>query len=255
MNSDIFIIHAGTALHSWLNYISSVQREYILAENSIKYPVSEYLGTQVDLGKIYLDREHPDLNDRYLDLRFCKNFENIEFECAIEFKFSRIDYTEQTKEKRRIFHDIMRLKMFVENKANRKGYFLICGSQLNFIKSFQSIGWNDSDKINNNGLPSEKPSTTFDYSKIEPKGTYTNWFKFNKDEKLEIDISSTDSALEPIYSNFFDEYDKNFKSGTTKSTIKQRNPISRLVYISESSNLVDIPTPMKVGIWEITAKS
>ena len=47
MRSDIFINHIGTALHSWLSYISSVDRKYVLAENSVKYPVSEYIGTKI----------------------------------------------------------------------------------------------------------------------------------------------------------------------------------------------------------------
>jgi len=254
MNSDIFFIHTGSALHSWLNYISSVNRRYVLAENSIKYPVSEYIGTQIDPEQIYLDKLHPNLNDRYIDLRFINKYESKEYECAVEFKYSRIGYTDQKKEKRRIFNDIMRLKLFVEKAENRKGYFLLCGTQLDFIKSFQTIGWNDEGKINN-GLPKEEKKTSENDEKvnlIEPEGFFTNWFNFKKGDSLEIDLSSQEEELKSIYNDFFKEYEKSFKSGMTEDNLREKNPITKLIYLSESSNLKDIPTPMKVGIWEIT---
>jgi hypothetical protein len=254
MNSDIFFIHTGSALHSWLNYISSVNRRYVLAENSIKYPVSEYIGTQIDPKDIYLDKLHPDLIDRYIDLRFINKFELKRFECAVEFKYTRIGYTDQLSEKKRIFNDIMRLKLFIEKDANRKGYFLLCGTQLDFIKSFQTIGWNEESK-SNNGLPKEEIESTENdknLNQIEPKGFYTNWFKFKKGETKQIDLTSQDSDLKPVYDDFFTKYEKSFKSEITEDKLREKNPITRLIYLSESSNLKDIPTPMKVGIWEIT---
>ena len=61
MTSDLFMIHVGTALHSWLNYVSAVERGYVLAENSVIYPVSEFIGTKTGVNDIWLDRSHPDL--------------------------------------------------------------------------------------------------------------------------------------------------------------------------------------------------
>jgi hypothetical protein len=206
MNSDIFFIHAGSALHSWLNYISSVKRIYVLAENSIKYPISEFIGTKVEPSKIHIDKLHPNLNDRYLDLRFFDEINSQETEIAIEFKYARLGYTDQKSEKKRIFNNIMRLKLFVEQGENRKGYFLICGPQIDFIKAFQSIGWSETDK-NSNGLPTPKNVST-DYDKINPKGFYTNWFEYKKDTTREINLK-TDT--EEIHKDFFEEYKKAFK--------------------------------------------
>jgi hypothetical protein len=248
MSSDIFFIHAGTALHSWLNYVSSVERRYILAENSIKYPISEFLSSHLSPDKIHFDKLHPNLLDRYLDLRLFLNNET-----AIEFKYSRIGYTDQLKEKKRIFNDLMRLKFFVQNGENRKGYFLICGTQLDFLKSFQSIGWNDAGKANK-GLPiaqTDSMVTDTDYSKIEPKGIYSNWFKFDSGEVHTIDLKSIETELTEIYTNFFDEYDKSFKTDIDKEKIKETNPATKLIYLSDYTNKKHIPTPMKVGIWEI----
>jgi len=252
MSNDIFFIHAGSALHSWLNYISSVKRIYVLAENSIKYPISEYIGTKVDPSKIHLDKLHPNLNDRYLDLRFFDEINSQETEIAIEFKYAKLGYTDQKTEKKRIFNDIMRLKLFVEQAGNRKGYFLMCGPQIDFIKAFQSIGWSETDK-QSQGLPTPKTIST-DYDKVNPTGFYTNWFKYKKDETQEIDLRINTDEIKSIYEDFFDEYKKAFKDGVSETTLRVNNPITRLVYLSESLNLKDIPTPMKVGIWEVTAK-
>lgn len=252
MSNDVFIIHAGSALHSWLNYISSVKRIYVLAENSIKYPISDYIGTKIDPSKIHLDKLHPDLNDRYLDLRFFDEINLKETEISIEFKYARLGYTDQKAEKKRIFNDLMRLKLFVEQAENRKGYFLICGPQIDFIKAFQSIGWSETDK-QSGGLPTPKNVST-DYDKVNPAGLYTNWFKYKKDENQEIELGTNTEELKEIYENFFKQYESAFKDGVTETKLRIKNPITRLVYLSESLNLRDIPTPMKVGIWEVTTK-
>jgi hypothetical protein len=252
MSNDIFFIHAGSALHSWLNYISSVKRIYVLAENSIKYPISEYIGTMIDPSRIHLDKLHPNLNDRYLDLRFFDEINSQETEIAIEFKYARLGYTDQKAEKKRIFNDIMRLKLFVEQAENRKGYFLICGPQIDFIKAFQSIGWSETDR-KSSGLPTPKNIST-NYDKVNPAGFYTNWFEFKKDKTQEIDLGTKTDEIKEIYKDFFEEYKNAFKVNVSETTLRVKNPITRLVYLSESLNLKDIPTPMKVGIWEVTAK-
>lgn len=247
MNSDIFFIHAGTALHSWLNFISSVERRYILAENSIKYPISEFLSSHLSPKDIHFDKQHPDLSDRYLDLRLFQRNENQ----AVEFKYCRIGSTDQLKEKKRIFNDMMRLKFFVQNDKNRKGYFLICGTQLDFLKSFQSIGWSEEGK-RNKGLPVEQTNKKeTDYNKIQSKGIYSEWFKFDTGKTNTIDLNSQETEFKTIYENFFNEYDKSFKSPDDKEKIKQTNPVTKLIYLSDYTNKKYIPTPMKVGIWEI----
>jgi len=210
--------------------------------------------------KIHLDKEHPNLKNRYLDLRFLIDSfddeecsEDSEFEVAIEFKFSRINYTDEKKEKKRIFNDIMRLKLFIEsNPKNRKAYFLICGPQFDFIRSFQSIGWNIEAK-NNSGLPKEDTILQPDYlySSIKPSGFYTDWFKFKKGETQQIDLNTTNDYLKGIYNDFYADYEDAYKDSFSKEDLRKNNPITKAIYISETSDLLDIPAPMKVGIWEI----
>lgn len=123
----------------------------VLAENSIIYPVSEFIGTKAVINEIWLDRALPDLRRKRLDLRFLTILDAVHQEVAMEFKYAREDYTEGDGEKQRILNDILRLKLFKESGLNRKAFFLMCGEQIDFLKSFQSIGWTT--KIDKDGRP------------------------------------------------------------------------------------------------------
>ena len=222
---ELFIKHVGASLHNWLNYISTVQRGYVLAESSIIYPVSEYVATQINNTKVLLEEEHPNLAGKYVDLRLVKRFQGENIEFAFEFKYARIDYTEKSGEKQRIFDDLLRLKIFKESKKNRKAYFIICGKQLDFLKAFQSIGWS----INHDpktGLPVKYSLTVEDVDNlniVKPNGFYTNWFKFDIEDTVSLakNFNVSDTAVVPthIYNNFFDDYEKSFGASLTKAKV------------------------------------
>jgi hypothetical protein len=256
MTSDLFQIHVGTALHSWLNYVSAVERGYVLAENSIIYPVSEFIGTKAVINEIWLDRAHPDLKWKRLDLRFFTILDAVQQEVAMEFKYARKDYTDGDGEKQRIFNDILRLKLFKESGLNRKAFFLMCGEQIDFLKSFQSIGWTT--KIDKDGrpLPYEMDIDKIkDLGIIKPHGFYTNWFKFDPigvNEKVEFDLNDIKSVPEEFLTEFYAEFEKSFKDGMSRTKFESSKVCTRLVYLSELSNLNDIKSLMRVGIWEIS---
>lgn len=257
MVSDLFLRHVGTALYSWLNYVTAVERSYVLAENSIIYPVSEFIGTKAGVNEIWLDRVHPNLKGKRLDLRFFTMLNGLRQEVAMEFKYARVGYTEGEGEQQRILNDILRLKLFVESATNRKAYFLMCGEQIDFLKSFQSIGWTKKtdevgrplpnilsiDEIKNLGL-------------IQPHGFYTNWFNFKSDfnKKIEIKITDTSLVSKKLLDGFYGEYEDSFKDGMTKAKFESSTVETRLVYLSNLSDIEGINNLMRVGIWEISKK-
>ena len=259
MVTDLVIKKIGTALHSWLNYTSSVERTYVLAENSIIYPVSELIGTKTNTSNIWLDRVHPDLKGKRLDLRFFMNFGGIDNEIAFEFKYAREDYTENDGEKQRIFNDLLRLKIFCESCKNRKAYFLICGKQLEFLKSFQSIGW--STNIDDIGRPLENVMTIDnipDLGIIEPYGHYSKWFSFNisgenLDKETVIDIKNRVVVSQSLLDGFYNDYEDAFKNGMNRTTLEASNLCTRLIYLSDLNNLEGVNDLMRVGIWEVTS--
>jgi hypothetical protein len=258
MTSDLFMIHVGTALHSWLNYVSAVERGYVLAENSIIYPVSEFVGTKADQDKIWLDRAHPNLIGKRLDLRFFAMLNAADCEVAMEFKYAREGYTEGDGEKQRILNDILRLKLFTESGANRKAYFLICGEQIDFLKAFQSIGWTA--KIDEFGRPLPEELGIDEIKKlgvIKPHGFYTNWFKFDplghlKDKIVEFEINDIIPVPKEFLEGFYKDYLDSFKVGMNRAKFESSKVSTRLVYLSDLSNLEGIKKLMRVGIWEIS---
>ncbi|MDO9257949.1 MAG: hypothetical protein Q7U54_20720, partial [Bacteroidales bacterium] len=247
-----------TALHSWSNYVSAVERGYVLAENSIIYPVSEFIGTKSGLDEIWLDRVHPNLSGKRFDLRFFAMLDAARHEVAMEFKYARQGYTEGEGEKQRILNDILRLKVFTESKSNRKAYFLICGEQIDFFKAFQSIGWTT--KIDKDGrpFPSEMGIEEIkDLGIIKPHGFYANWFRFDPEssaieKNIDFAINDNKSVPEEYLEGFYKEYEESFKDGMNRKIFESSKVRTRLVYISDLSNLEGIKKLMRVGIWEIS---
>ena len=257
MRSDQFINYIGASLHHWLNYISSVQRNYVLAESSIRYPVSEFLGTQINKNEIYLEHQHPDLKNKFLDLRFVAQFGKDKFECAMEFKYARIGYTDKTSEKKRIFNDLARLKLFVESKANRKAFFLVCGRTMDFIKAFQSIGWREDEAQNGLPVPRKLADSREAMKSVpEPMGFYTNWMKFNlKDNNGQLNFQLRDSTKVPeeILENFIQKYGNAYKEEMNTDKLASSSLVTKLIYLSDTTILSNNNSSMMVGIWEVTS--
>lgn len=256
MTSDLFLRHVGTALHSWLNYVSAVERGYVLAENSIIYPVSEFIGTKTGVSEIWLDRVHPNLSGKRLDLRFFTMLDGVRQEVAMEFKYAREGYTEGSGEQQRILNDILRLKLFKESGTNRKSYFLMCGEQIDFLKAFQSIGWTT--KIDEVGRPIPNEMGIDEMKNlglIQPNGFYTKWFHFDPEtdnNKIEITITDTSLVSKELLDGFYKDYEESFKDGMTKTKFESSKVQTRLVYLSNLSNIEGIKNLMRVGIWEVS---
>lgn len=231
--------HLASAIIWWLNYISAVGREYIIAESTLKIPATEYM-ERYYRDNIKLEYNHPLLSQKRFDLYYNDIANGLEN--AFEFKFVREDSTRALIERKRIFYDLMRLYLF--KNTNKKGYFLICGNQLHFKSSFQNL--NLKPKL---ALPPSKPSP----SGIIKSGFFGEWFSFdiNNPDRI-IDLNSTDKEYNKIYKSFMKGYSKPFKDATKNILVKPSAITTKLIFISEGLMASNIPQTFSIGIWEIT---
>lgn len=80
-------------LHSityWLSYQERIGRSFMIQENSLKYPLADYLtGLGYSTGNIALEFPHPKLNNRRIDL--------VKSEIEITDKQIKIDFVAEFK--------------------------------------------------------------------------------------------------------------------------------------------------------------
>lgn len=245
MENEVFIKHLGSTVQSWLNYISSVGRKFVLSESSIKMPLAEFIGTKIaDTEAVKLEYLHPNLFMKRMDLYFKKKNSVNEFQTAFEFKYVKDASTLDNVEKQRIFNDLMRLHIFIENASiETKGYFLICGSQYEFDQSFQKIL-----------TPIKKFGPRTNTPVVIPKqvGFYTEWFKFDySDPEQTINLYTIGTEHISFYDDFFAKYEKPYEKQTKRKLARPQEIKTKLIFISQDNDQKDVPEPMKIGIWEI----
>lgn len=228
--------HLASAIVWWLNYISATGREYIIAESTLKIPATEYL-ERFYRESIELEFNHPKLSQKRFDL----HFKDINAEVAFEFKFVREDSTNALAERKRIFADLMRLNLFLDN--SKKGYFLICGNQFHFKASFQSLN-----------LKGKYPAPTSKFAIPGPvkSGFFGEWFSFDTafPEKT-IDLSNQNKDYKPIYTAFFTDNQKAHKVATNNKLVAPNTIKTKLIFLSDELTASNIPQSFRIGIWEV----
>jgi hypothetical protein len=114
----------------------------MMNEDAIKYPLADYLANDggIHINSIELQRPHPDFSNRLVDITiFDQTANNIPMMHAFELKLAKAE-TRDLKERKRIFNDLIRMKMSKQS-ASGKCYFIITGKsfplmeQTNFMKS------------------------------------------------------------------------------------------------------------------------
>lgn len=225
--------HLASSVVWWLNYINSVGRDYIINENMIKVPATEYL-ERFFRDDITLELTHPKLIQRYIDLYF-KNTATNE-ETAFEFKLVKGDSTRPLKERKRIFNDLMRMHLF--NESNKQGYFLICGKQLDFNTSFKNLNLT--------------PNFSSVMSGLNKEGFYSKWFSFDKNnpEKV-IKLKYARGDYNTIYKAFFATYEESFQPLEFQKAKNIASIKTKLIFLSDDIIQADIPQIMRIGIWEV----
>lgn len=232
--------HLASSIIWWLNYISSVGREYIISEGSLKIPATEYI-ERFYRDNIQLEFNHPSLQQKRFDLVFSSN--NPSIACAFEFKFVREDSTRAISERKRIFNDLMRLHLFLG--PNKKGFFLICGNQLHFNTSFLNLRLTPKIPITRT-----KKKNTNKPNKLS--GFFSEWFSFDiAQPNCTIDIAKPKDAYKNIYDSFQKEYSEAFLNATGTNLVMPNTLTTKLIFLSEELYGSNIPQTFRIGVWEI----
>jgi len=223
------LIHSVTY---FLGYQEKIGRSFMVDESSLKYPVADYLTSlEMPLANIQLEFSHPNLWRREIDLISTDQPDKKlkqKIESAYEFKISRQN-TKYEPEQKRIFNDLMRL--FLIGKSNGSScYFIMAGTQKEYIQYFRSIPTKRPDP-NNKNLP-------------EPQGFYTEWFKFKANEVKTFEVKN---ASVKVYADIYSAFQTDYKAKDGKTTLDLPDKLTtKCVAISALSR--EFPTPYVGGI-------
>jgi hypothetical protein len=220
------LVHSATY---YLSYQDKIGRSFMVDESSLKYPVADYLTSlEIPLANIQLEFSHPDLKKRSIDLVTTDNTKK-KIQNVFEFKISK-QATKYEPEQKRIFNDLMRLYLIAKSNGSTC-YFLIAGTQSDFIQYFRSIA-------------TIRPITNSKDLPI-PEGFYTEWFKFKAGDEQTFDVKNvTDNSYEKIYKAFIKDYKPKGDKLELPDKLK-----TKCIAISALSR--EFPTPYVGGIWQV----
>ncbi len=245
MKKEINVSQLAMAVMWWLNYISAVGRNYVLSEGAIKFPISEYLErSTLNDNDIELEYGHPKLQQKRLDV-----FYKTPGKTAFELKYIKNGSTRDKDEKQRVFNDLMRLYLFLGR--NNRSYFLICGSQKDFISDFQTLLFKPK---NVKGSLFIKPVTKRTKPmKIIPEGFYTEWFSFDDANPDNIiDLKTTKQDFKDIYEKFKKEHQVPYEEKTSNKLRLPARIHTKLIFLSSNADLpANSFQSSKIGVWEI----
>lgn len=213
----------GGAMQHWLGFQDKIGRAFMMNEDALKYPLSDYLVNDggIDIKTIELGYSHPDFSRRFIDLVVKDVFPPYGIINAFELKLAKTN-TRQESEKRRIFNDLMRLHL-VAQQTSGKCYFIVAGESIHFQRDFR--------KYHVNG-----------------KEFYKKWFSFEIDKQLTFKVASEiDPLYKEIYHSFLNEYALQFKSSSSLSLPTQITTKCEFVTGFRQSLV-----PYMTGIWSIS---
>lgn len=218
------IANMGGALEHWLGFQDKIGRSFMMNEDALKYPLSDYLVNDgsIDINSIYLEKPHPNFSNRLVDLSVFDNT-NKALNNVFELKLAK-SITRNQSEKQRIFNDLMRL--YLANIVTRdKCYFIITGKSANFQQDFRNY-----------------PNTGSSF--------YKNWFSFVKGQSLTFNVSSeTNTDYLSIYNKFVTKYSGSYHGrGGTVLTLPNQITTKCEFITGFKATLV----PYMTGIWSVT---
>ncbi len=239
-----YLVHDLAASLSWyLNFMSTIGRDYVIDEKTLKIPITEYLESS-NIESIKLEDSHPNFKGRSVDLTF--NDVERKKRIAFEFKFLKGTSVGKTDERERIFADLLRLHFFASSN-NQKAYFLMCGDKMRFNSTFVT-----QQRIN----IFFKNSKTTGFKNPKPIGFFTEWFKFEVNEATKgngiakIDINTGVLDYKNIYNRVINEYKKDF--------VGKFSPLTKIetkcIYLSPENVDRRLLRTTRVGVWEVNFK-
>lgn len=218
----------GGAIEHWLGFQDKIGRTFMMNEDALKYPLSDYLvnGGGVDIGSIELERPHPYFSNRLIDIAVSKNASEAsatdhQLINAFELKLAKSS-TRHLIERKRIFNDLLRMKM-ANQCADSKCYFIMAGKTIHFQRDFQNY--------EDNGLV-----------------FFQNWFSFAKGQRKSFAVKNeANSIYKDIYQSFISGYSSRF-TGTGSLDLPQK--------ITTKCEFITAFKPQFVaymaGIWSVT---
>jgi len=213
----------GGAIEHWLGFQDKIGRSFMLNEDALKYPISDYLVNEgsINLKSIYLERPHPNFSNKLVDLSIfddtIKKLNNV-----FEFKLAKTA-TRSLTERQRIFNDIIRLHL-ATSVADNKCYFIITGKSTNFERDFKNY-------------------------QVGGSEFFKKWFAFTKDKAQSFNVASeTDINYKTIYQAFLNKYSPGYQG--TLTTLKLPDKITtRCEFVTAFKKSF---VPYMAGIWSVT---
>lgn len=236
---------AAKGIELWFRFHQIIGKGDLLNEDSIKYPLVEYLIADGDdsLKNIKLEDTHPIFTTREVDLISKDDKGNLYY--VIEFKLAS-KFTMNSHERQRIFNDIARL-FYVNEKYNIDAYLIVAGKTVDFLSEFRSVIDKEAGKRGRKKKATDKPKLTL----LNPSGFFSDkWLSFdlNNPEKIISLSGEINTAYSSHYANFKTTY-----LVDDQATLKLPNSIkTTLEYITEikeedtSGNV-----PAMIGIWKV----
>lgn len=225
------IAKLGKAVSAWLEYQYSVSKTSdLVAESSIRFPLTEYLERNTNNRNICLEKPHKRFPRRRIDFYWeCKNEKGKRYvKNFLELKYLRRD-SGSAEEIQRIANDIFRL-VRIPTKATK--YFMLCGNFDTFDKTLRKY---PSDSISIGKLFSTSKEKRTPQSKID--------YILSLDANSVVFVKKEDDVdeIKENYSKFKVQYSTDFKGKSLHFL-----PFStKLVY----SAICD--TVSWVAIWEV----
>jgi len=214
----------GGAIEHWLGFQEKIGRSFMMNEDALKYPLSDYLvnSGNVDIKSVSLEKAHPNFTNRLVDVSVFDDT-NTTLNNVFELKLAKTT-TRNQSEKQRIFNDLMRLYLANIVTAD-KCYFIISGKSTNFLRDFRDY-----------------PNSA--------NGFYKKWFSFVKGQSLTFDVATeTDADLLAIYQTFITKYSGRFQGTGANVLSLPRQITTKCEFITAfKATLV----PYMTGIWSIT---
>lgn len=214
----------GSAIAHWLGFQEKIGRSFMMNEDALKYPLSDYLVNEgnIEIKSVELERPHPNFSNRFVDLTIIDNTTK-QLNNFFELKLAT-SYTRQQKEKQRIFNDLIRLYL-ASLVSTDKCFFIITGKSVNFQRDFKDFPTN----VN---------------------GFYRKWFSFTKGQCLTFDVATEiDTTYLDIYNEFITKYQVAYQ-GTGGAVLQLPNSITtKCEFITAYRKQF---VPYMAGIWSVT---
>lgn len=238
---------AAKGIEYWFRFHQIVGKGDLLNEDSIKYPLVEYLIADGDdsLKKIKLEDTHPIFTSREVDLISKDDKGKLYY--VIEFKLAS-KFTMKPHERQRIFDDIARL-YFVNDKHSIDAYFIVAGKTVDFLSEFRSVIDKHAGKRGRKKKATDKPKLTL----LNPSGFFSDkWLSF--DLNIPDKIININEETDTAYSTHYEKFKTNYlvdDQATLQMPKKIKTTLEYITEIKEEDTSGNVPA--MIGIWKVCA--